>query len=320
MTWYDDALAYGRDRRPVGFGVRCQAADFARAAYAPYYMTGATRHLAKFPVVPQAALPDTAKMSEAEKFDLYAAYIHQFGSTGAKQHLLEGKRCLLGLRIATTTLAEQGKGKYDDRMVVVWRSAPAPEPKKPGAPKLPESPGAIGAKAALAAAHIDLTVKNAREFNNFSTDPTAVYDSHFKNRTKENKAKTAWFSANGSKVDADGDGVYDTGRLGAGCYEMIPAMHGETGKEYKAFRPSPETVKAHQGKGSIERDINGDGIFEAHESRTDLDRSFKIHQGGKNSTGSAGCQIIRSDDYPLFLKTARRDHQQTWWYTLINVG
>jgi hypothetical protein len=102
---------------------------------------------------------------------------------------------------------------------------------------------------------------------------------------------------------------------------MIAATHGKT--PHLAFRPSADTVKAHKGKGSIERDTSGDGVFDVHEARTDLDASFKIHMGYRTMTGSAGCQVVHIDDYEEFLKATRRGGktpQSLWWYTLVNVG
>jgi LysM repeat protein len=68
-------------------------------------------------------LPTTTGLSEAQRYDLYAGYINQFGSAGAKQDLADGKRVALSLRVDTNTNANQGNGVYDDRMVLVWQDA-----------------------------------------------------------------------------------------------------------------------------------------------------------------------------------------------------
>jgi LysM repeat protein len=68
-------------------------------------------------------LPTTSGLSEAQRYDLYAGYINQFGSAGAKQDLADGKKVALSLRVDTNTNANQGNGVYDDRLVLVWQDA-----------------------------------------------------------------------------------------------------------------------------------------------------------------------------------------------------
>jgi LysM repeat protein len=66
-------------------------------------------------------LPNTAGLSESQKHDLYANYINQFGNATAKADLQNGKKVALSLRVDTNTNANQGLGRYDDRMVLVWQ-------------------------------------------------------------------------------------------------------------------------------------------------------------------------------------------------------
>jgi LysM repeat protein len=66
-------------------------------------------------------LPDTAGLTEAQRYDLYAAQVQQFGSAEAKADLAAGRRVILALRNDTDTRANRGLGVYDDRMVVLWR-------------------------------------------------------------------------------------------------------------------------------------------------------------------------------------------------------
>jgi N-acetylmuramidase/LysM domain len=65
-------------------------------------------------------LPDTKGLNEARKHDLYAGYIKQFGNSAAKQDLANGRKVVLSLRVDTLVNANQGKGAYDDRMVMLW--------------------------------------------------------------------------------------------------------------------------------------------------------------------------------------------------------
>ncbi len=66
-------------------------------------------------------LPDTTGMSEAERYDVYADYINEHGNEQAQQALANGDRVILGLRNDTDMDANGGNGRYDDRIVVLWR-------------------------------------------------------------------------------------------------------------------------------------------------------------------------------------------------------
>jgi LysM repeat protein len=68
-------------------------------------------------------LPDTAGLNEAQRYDLYAAQVQQFGDAGAQADLAAGRRVIVALRQDTSTRANEGRGVYDDRMVVLWRDA-----------------------------------------------------------------------------------------------------------------------------------------------------------------------------------------------------
>ncbi len=68
-------------------------------------------------------LPDTAGLSEAQRYDLYAAQVQHFGDAGVQADLAAGRRVILSLRNDTDTRINQGRGQYDDRMVVLWQGA-----------------------------------------------------------------------------------------------------------------------------------------------------------------------------------------------------
>jgi LysM repeat protein len=65
------------------------------------------------------ALPSTAGLSAAQKYDLYAGYVNAHGSTEAKADLAAGRQVILGLRDETAVNVNGGKGAYDDRIVVL---------------------------------------------------------------------------------------------------------------------------------------------------------------------------------------------------------
>lgn len=62
-------------------------------------------------------MPDTSKMNESQKYELYADYFKQ---KGVKLDTRPEQRSILGLRVTTNSKANGNKGAYDDRMVVLW--------------------------------------------------------------------------------------------------------------------------------------------------------------------------------------------------------
>ncbi len=62
-------------------------------------------------------IPDTSKMTEAQKFDVYAKY---FQDKGVKLNTNPGERTILGLREPTNMNTNNGTGAYDDRIAVLW--------------------------------------------------------------------------------------------------------------------------------------------------------------------------------------------------------
>lgn len=69
------------------------------------------------PTVSGTNLPDTSKMNESQKYELYADYFKQ---KGVKLDTRPEQRSILGLRVTTNSKANGNKGAYDDRMVVLW--------------------------------------------------------------------------------------------------------------------------------------------------------------------------------------------------------
>lgn len=68
-------------------------------------------------------LPDTAGLSPQQRYEHYAAIVREHGDAGAQADLAAGRRVVLALRQDTDTRANQGRGVYDDRMVVLWQGA-----------------------------------------------------------------------------------------------------------------------------------------------------------------------------------------------------
>jgi hypothetical protein len=62
---------------------------------------------------------DTSGMAESEKFAVYCELI---GNPAVREELDAGLRVIVGLRVATPTTANEGRGIYDDRFVVLQRT------------------------------------------------------------------------------------------------------------------------------------------------------------------------------------------------------
>jgi len=224
------------------------------------------------------AMPDTEGLSTAQKFDVYSSIVETRGNQAAGDALANGDKVILGLRNENNTLANRGRGVYDDRIVVLSKDAD-------GTP-------------------------HVREFNRASTEPTAQYDAN-------QKKNDAIAFRRGEGQDVTGDGIPELGRLGEGTVEMLQTTHANPASAGTNFslRPTPQAVA--DGTNRIERDSNHDGTFDADDARTDLNDTFKIHSGSRSNTDSAGCTTIYPDDFAAFSGAVRGDGtQDRWQYVL----
>lgn len=72
-------------------------------------------------------IPNTSGLSTAKRYAVYEKYINQFGDAQSKKDLAAGKRVILGLRQDTPMTSNQPyRGKYDDRIVVLWKDKSGP--------------------------------------------------------------------------------------------------------------------------------------------------------------------------------------------------
>ncbi len=108
-------------------------------------------------------------------------------------------------------------------------------------------------------------------------------------------------------VDVNGDGRRDQGRMPAGYYEYRTGRSQRLGR---VLRPTSDF--------RVERDTNQDGRF--NDGRTSGGgNSMLFHAGGRNMTGSAGCQTLAPDDFNRFWSDLHADgNPGTVGYTLIN--
>jgi peptidoglycan hydrolase-like protein with peptidoglycan-binding domain len=206
----------------------------------------------------KTALPNTSGLSAAQRYDLYAGYFK------ARQVVLDTRpeeRTILGLRVRSNTGWNKNKGKYDDRVVLLWLDTKGQ--------------------------------KHALEFL-ANTEPSAMYLS----------------KGYGSNVD--GKNGKELSQLMEGYYEYAKST-GYSGwlKGKKVLRPVRDV--------SAQYDVNHDGWFDAK------DGTFKgkandllFHAGGNNSTGSAGCQTMKPDDFERFWNELGSD--RNFMYLLVTVG
>ncbi len=250
---------------------------------------------------------ETRNLSQAQLHDVYGSMAGTRGDQSARDSLdRNNERVILGLRRETNTTHADGKGDYDDRLVVVWK----------------DNDG----------------TRHAREFNQANTEPSAQYDHHAGSNGNRRYAEggTALRLAGSPgfedvrqrKIegeDVNRDGIRDLGRLSQGTTEMLATTHPtyeagrQTGTEF-SLRPSAAAVAA--GAGRVQRDTNGDGWFTAADVNgvQDLNNTFKIHRGSGLNTDSAGCQTIGGGEYDAFIAEVQGNPQQNrWQYVLTSV-
>ncbi|RDZ27802.1 XVIPCD domain-containing protein [Lysobacter silvisoli] len=250
---------------------------------------------------------ETARLSQAQQYDIYASVIGVRGDQAARAALNTQDRVILGMRNDTRTTANHGAGVYDDRIVVVWKD--------------------------------DKGVRHAREFNHSNTEPSAQYDHHAGSdgtrviaesggqvapRLKPSRGYEHVDTRKIEGEDVNNDRIRDMGRLGEGTTEMRADAHptygANPGEEF-ALRPTAAAVGA--GANRVQRDTNADGWFNARDVNglQALNDTFKIHRGGSSNTDSAGCQTIGGGEYDDFITAVGGNQQQTrWQYVLTSVA
>ncbi len=234
-------------------------------------------------------------------YSYYASIADAFGSADSQSALAEGKLQLLGIRVSTSTLANKGRGSYDDAIVVLK---------------------GIG----LARTAVKFAA---------CTEPGAQYSqrAQLKPKGKPNERLDARYSdvkyRKADGVDINSDGTKDAGRLVEGTYQYAEKPGGHLGA--RAFKVGTRTGA---GKASrftagaaqvTERDTDGDGLFTAADpSRNDptgAGVTMYIHKGGADNianinTWSAGCQTIPGNVYKDFL--AHIPTNANFKYVLVN--
>lgn len=215
----------------------------------------------------------------------YCASLVEERSTDVARHALDrGLPLVVGLRKETSTLANKGRGAYDDLMAVLN--------------------GRGGQRSA--------------RFFPACTEPGAQYSARAARNAKGTVVDARYAAVRFNKnegADVDGDGIPELGRLVEGTYVFTEKTGGFLGN--RAFKATADqTVERDtDGDGRFDRadtrriDTQGAG------------RSLYIHRGGVDNSGdvntwSAGCQTIPGNLYGEFLATVGRP--ASFCYVLVN--
>lgn len=233
------------------------------------------------------ALPRMPFLSQRAAYQYCASLVYQRGSQATANALRQGRVIVLGLRRETSTLANKGRGVYDDHIVVLngWRSRGS----------------------------VCILPGNTEPSAQYAHRAVVTAGKPLDERYKEVASRGASHVAG---VDVNADKIRDAGRLRAGTYFFREKPGGYLGA--RAFRSAEDQT--------VERDTNGDGRFALDDAGTRIDtkgvgRTMYIHWGGADNapvvnTWSAGCQTIPKNHYGSFLSSVGQN--PSFFYVLID--
>lgn len=227
---------------------------------------------------PSADRPQFRTTKQA--FDSYSAIFWRFGSTQARFDLRFGRLVLLALRKESSTIANHGKGSYDDLVVVMRRTG------------------------------------RFRELSSFPicTEPGAQYSQRAGSGDKRYKG-VAFKKADG--VDINKDGIKDAGRLTEGTYQYFEKKGGFLGDRAFQVKTTQVAERDTDGDGRFTEgdksriDPKGAGTS-MYIHRGGADTVLEPN------TWSAGCQTVPKNRYPTFLKAVGKPN--AFYYVLVNAA
>jgi hypothetical protein len=120
-----------------------------------------------------------------------------------------------------------------------------------------------------------------------------------------------------SSQDVDHNGYKDGGRLVPGFYKYEVSTRevgeGEKKRTEPALRPVNDVT--------VERDLDGDGLYNDNYTDTKSGKTILIHTGYNSETGSAGCQTITKSEWNRFIQSFPDDmaNKNDIGYTLVQV-
>lgn len=215
-----------------------------------------------------------------QAFDSYSAIFWRFGSTDARFDQRFGRLVLLALRKESSTIANRGKGSYDDLVVVMRRTG------------------------------------RFRELASFPirTEPGAQYSQRASGGDARYKG-VKFSKADG--VDINKDGIKDAGRLTEGTYQYFEKKGGFLGDRAFQVKTTQVAERDTDGDGRFTQDdksrIDPSGAGTSmYIHRGGADNVLEPN------TWSAGCQTIPKNRYPTFLKAV--GNPNAFYYVLVNAA
>jgi hypothetical protein len=216
-----------------------------------------------------------------QAFDSYSAIFWRFGSAQARFDLRFGRLVLLALRKESSTIANHGKGSYDDLVVVMRRTG------------------------------------RFRELTSFPicTEPGAQYSQRASTSTDKRYKGVKFSKPEGN--DMDGDGIRDAGRLTEGTYQYYEKKGGYLGDRAFVVGIDQIVERDTDGDGRFTQedkkriDTKGAGKT-MYIHRGGADNVLEPN------TWSAGCQTIPKNRYPTFLKAVGKPN--AFYYVLVNAA
>lgn len=208
--------------------------------------------------------------------------VRQRGSRAAAAALREGRLTVVGLRRETSTLVNQGRGKYDDDLVVLN--------------------GVAG-------------LHSVRVFP-ACTEPGAQYAHRAKPLAAGGRVDPRYSDVRFKKlegVDVNKDGILDAGRLRAGSYLFSEKDGGYM--DARAFQSLDAQVAERDTNGDGRFNASDSNRIDLKGAGT----AMYIHRGGAQvtrNTWSAGCQTIPDNLFVTFLASLGR--VKTFYYVLID--
>lgn len=227
---------------------------------------------------PSAERPQFRTPKQA--FDSYSAIFWRFGTTEARFDQRFGRLILLALRKESSTIANRGKGSYDDLVVVMRRTG------------------------------------RFRELTSFPicTEPGAQYSQRASGGDARYKG-VKFSKADG--VDINKDGIKDAGRLTEGTYQYFEKKGGFLGDRAFQVKATQVAERDTDGDGRFTQDdksrIDPSGAGTSmYIHRGGADNVLEPN------TWSAGCQTIPKNRYPTFLKAVGTPG--AFYYVLVNAA
>lgn len=215
-----------------------------------------------------------------QEFDSYSAIFWRFGSTDARFDQRFGRLVLLALRKESSTIANRGKGSYDDLVVVMRRTG------------------------------------RFRELASFPicTEPGAQYSQRASGGDARYKG-VKFSKADG--VDINKDGIKDAGRLTEGTYQYFEKKGGFLGDRAFQVKSTQVAERDTDGDGRFTQDdksrIDPSGAGTSmYIHRGGADNVLEPN------AWSAGCQTIPKNRYPTFLKAVGTPG--AFYYVLVNAA